>query len=390
MIKSAYSEQWINNLQIIKQAKRWLKSGMIGQDQFNAISESYKVPLFHPNLAIRILLFIATLFAASGASGVIILMFSGAGEIAISIISILFAVASFVILENVFINKNHYKSGVTEGIAYMACGFMIGGIGGLFDFDNITLIQLACLLVFSFAAFRYTDLILTLAFMFTFSWILFYHCYEAGGVFKNIIPFVFMIVFSGFYFLTQKYKRRDDLKLWFDNLLVLEVCSLILIYAGGNYLVVRELSVNMMDLVLEPGEDIPFAWLFMFFTIAIPLGYLWAGIINKNSVLIRVGLVTFAFSVYTWKYYFLPDYTEIFLMVAGGILIIAGVILIRSLKAVRKGFTSETLLTSAWADLNVEAFIISQTMGGNQPEKTSITETGGGGDSGGGGASSSF
>lgn len=106
--------------------------------------------------------------------------------------------------------------------------------------------------------------------------------------------------------------------------------------------------------------------------------------------MIRVGLVVFAFSVFTWRYYFLPDYTEIFLMVAGAILIIAGVILIRYMKEVRKGFTSENLLSSAWADLHVEAFIISQTMGGNQPERTNITETGGGGDSGGGGASTSF
>jgi len=390
MINSAYSVQWVSNLQLIKQAKRWYKSGMIEQDQFNTISEAYKVPLFHPNIVIRILLFIATLFATSGASGVIILMFSEGGEIMISIICILFAIASFIILERVFIKKNHYKSGVTEGIAYMACGFMIGGIGGLFDFDNITVIQLACLLIFSFASFRYLDLLLMLAFMVTFSWILFYQCYEAGGVFKHIIPFVFMIVFSGFYFLIRKYKKRNDLTLWIDNLLVLEVCSLILIYAGGNYLVVRELSVNMMDLVLEPGEDIPFAWLFIFFTIALPVGYFWAGIKTRNSVLIRVALGVIAFSVFTVKYYFLPDNTEVFMMIVGGMLIMAGIILLRYLKQLRNGFTSENLLNSAWANLNVEAFIISQTMGGNQPEKINITETGGGGDSGGGGASSSF
>jgi len=153
---------------------------------------------------------------------------------------------------------------------------------------------------------------------------------------------------------------------------------------------VRELSVNMMDLVLEPGEDIPFAWLFMFFTVAIPVGYLWAGIKARNSVLIRVALGVIAFSVFTMKYYFLPDNTEVFLMIAGGILIMAGIILLRYLKQLRNGFTSENLLTSSWANLNVEAFIISQTMGGNQPDKIEVNETGGGGRSGGGGASSSF
>jgi len=77
-------------------------------------------------------------------------------------------------------------------------------------------------------------------------------------------------------------------------------------------------------------------------------------------------------------------------MIAGGMLIMAGIILLRYLRQLRNGFTSENLLTSSWANLNVEAFIISQTMGGNQPDKIEVNETGGGGRSGGGGASSSF
>jgi uncharacterized membrane protein YgcG len=318
------------------------------------------------------------------------LLFSEAGENFISVICIAFGVLEFVILERTFIAKNHFKSGVTEAIAYMACGFVIGGIAMLVDFDNITLIQLTCLMVFAFAAFRYLDVLLTFAFMFTFSWIIFYHCYEAEGIFRSIIPFVFMIVFSGFYYLIRKFSKRDELKLWTDNLLVLETCSLALVYAGGNYYVVRELSVNMMNLVLEPGQDIPFAWLFYFFTVSIPVVYLWAGIKNKNVVLIRMGLVTFAFSVFTYKYYFLPDYLEVFLLVAGGMLIVAVIMLMQFLKVERNGFTSENIFSSAWADLNVEAFIISQTMGGNQPEQIDMKETGGGGRTGGGGASTSF
>jgi uncharacterized membrane protein YidH (DUF202 family) len=317
------------------------------------------------------------------------LLFSDAEDTVIAIVLIAFGFAAFMILERAFIRNNHYKSGVTEGIAYMACGLVIVGVAMLVDFDEITLIQLTCLVVFAFAAFRYLDLMLTLAFMFTLSWMIFYHSFEAGGVFKSIIPFVFMITFSGFYFFIRKFKT-DNLKLWSDNLLILEVCSLVLIYAGGNYLVVRELSVEMMDLVVEPGEDIPFALLFYFFTVAIPTGYLWAGIKTKNVVLIRVGLVTLAFSVYTFQHYFLSDYIEIFLMIAGGLLIIATILFMRNLKEIRNGFTSENILSSSWANLNVEAFIISQTMGGNQPEKVEVKETGGGGSSGGGGASTSF
>jgi hypothetical protein len=388
-MKSAYNQEWIYSLHVIKQAKLWLKHNLIRPEQFNAINDSYKTPLFHPNLAIRILLFIATLIAASGVSGLGMLLFSDAEDTTIAIALILFGLASFMILERAFIRNNHYKSGVTEAIIYLACGFVVMGVAMLVDFDLITLIQLTCLLVCAFAAFRYLDIILTLAVMFTLSWMIFYHCFEAGGIFKNIIPFVFMITFSGFYFLVRKFKT-DDLKLWSDNLLILEVCCLVLVYAGGNYLVVRELSLEMMDLVVEPGEDIPFAFLFYFCTVAVPAVYLFAGIKTKNVVLIRVGLVTLAFSFFTFQRYFLSQYAEIFLMVAGSLLILGAIILMRYLKEIRNGFTSENILSSAWANLNMEAFIISQTMGGNQPEKIEVKETGGGGRSGGGGASTSF
>jgi uncharacterized membrane protein YgcG len=145
-----------------------------------------------------------------------------------------------------------------------------------------------------------------------------------------------------------------------------------------------------MGVVLEPDQDIPFAVLFYFFTLAIPLLYLFVGIKSKNIVLMRAGMVSLGFSVYTFKHYFLPDFTEVFLIVTGSLLIITVIALMRYLKAIKGGFTSENILSSAWADLNAEAFIISQTMGGNQPEKIETNETGGGGSSGGGGASTSF
>jgi hypothetical protein len=390
MNKSAYNELWVNSLHIIKEAKLWLKHGFINPAQFDAISESYRTPLFHPNIAIRVLLFIATLIATSGISGLVMLLFSDAGETAISMVCILFGVGAFIILEKYFIGNKHYKSGVTEGVAYMACGFIIVDVGIMTDFDQVLLIQLITLIVFGFAAFRYLDLLLTFAFMVIFSWTIFYHLYEAEGIFRNTIPFFFIITFSGFYFSIRKLMKRSHLKLWRPNLLMLEVCSLLLIYAGGNYLVVRELTVNLMSMSLEPEQDIPFAWLFYFLTLSIPLLYLTAGIKSKNIGLIRVGLVTLGFSVYTFKHYFLPDYTEVFLMTIGGLLVMVAIVFMRHLKELKHGFTSENILSSTWADLNVEAVIISQTVGGNQPDKMEVKKTGGGGSTGGGGASTSF
>jgi uncharacterized membrane protein YgcG len=168
-----------------------------------------------------------------------------------------------------------------------------------------------------------------------------------------------------------------------------EALSLLLIYAAGNYLVVRELSIELMDLFLEEGNDIPFAYIFYALTVLIPIGYLYFGIKHKDIVLLRVSLLVLAFSVFTFKYYYGFGHPEITLTVAGIVLLVITILLLNYLKTIRYGFTRENILGEKWANVNAEAFIISQTMGGNQvttPEQFK----GGGGGFGGGGATGSF
>jgi hypothetical protein len=388
-MNSAFNSLLVYHLAVIKEAKRWAKHNFISDEQFIKISEEYKTPFYHPNMIIRILLFVATLFALSGMSGILGLMFAQTGKTVIYFGCIVYGIGSFIALEKIFIANNHFKSGVTEAVMYHACAFTIGGVTGLVDFNSPQLLLFSCLVVFSFAAFRYLDLLTTVAAMGSLAGILFYNCFEAGGIFKQIIPFIFIVSFAALFILMKKLKSKKELKIWFDNLLALEVICLVLVYSSGNYLVVRELSVNLMDLDLSEGENIPFAFLFYLLTVGMPIGYLYFGIKNKDRVLLRVSLIVLAFSVFTFKYYYSLGHTEITLMIAGTLLIGSAIGLMRYLKIMRNGFTGENILSSKWATLNVEAFVISQTMGGNQPEATQTT-TGGGGSFGGGGSSESF
>jgi len=389
-MKNAYNNPWVYNLAVIKETKRWARHNYITDAQFVKISEEYKVPFYHPNLIIRILLFIATLLALSGVTGLFFLFVAEAGTVGISTMCIVYGIGSFVVLEKFFISKNHYKSGVTEAILYHACGFTIGGIAGLSDFDSTQLLLIACLVVFSFSAIRYLDLITTLAAIVSFAALLFYNCFEAGGIYKQIIPFVFIFSFSAIYFITKKVQKSSNLNVWSNNLLLVEAISLLLIYVSGNYLVVRELSVNLMELELTEGADIPFAFLFYFLTVFIPLLFLYVGIKNKDMVLLRVSLLVLACSVFTFKYYYSLGHTEITLTFAGVFLIGITIALMHYLNVIRNGFTRENLLSEKWQSMNAEAFIISQTMGGNQSVNQDGGQSGGGGDSGGGGATTGF
>jgi hypothetical protein len=388
-MKHAYNDTWLYNLAVVKETKRWMKQQLITQEQFQKISETYTSSFYHPNFIIRILLFVATLFALSGVTGFFFLMIMEISEKTIATGCIVYGAVSFVFLEKVFIENNrHYKSGVNEALLYHACGFTIGGIMGIVDFnEHVGLF--ACLIVLSFAAYRYLDLLCTIAAVLSFAGILFYEFYNMGGIFQQIIPFVFILFFVLLYLLVKKFKKNADLKSWANNLLIVEFMSLLFIYAAGNYLVVRELSVGMLDLNLEEGQDIPFAFIFYGLTVLVPIGYLYLGIKNKDMVLLRVSLLAIAFSAFTFKFYFSLGHPEITLTAAGIVLTVTAIFLLNYLKVMRHGFTRENILTEKWSNLNAEAFIISQTMGGN---RVTVNEQlkGGGGGFGGGGASGGF
>ena len=93
----------------------------ITAEQFTKIGEEYKSPLYHPNLIIRILLFIATLFALSGMSGILGAMFWQIGETFIYFGCIVYGIGSFVALEKMFIaNTPLGRRGQPEDIAKAA------------------------------------------------------------------------------------------------------------------------------------------------------------------------------------------------------------------------------------------------------------------------------
>jgi uncharacterized membrane protein YgcG len=388
-MRSAYNETWLLNLEVIKETKRWLNAKFIEKVQFNVIAESHPSSFYHPNFIIRILIFIATLLGLSGVTGLFALMILDTNQVVISIGCLIYGIGSFVFVDQSIIkNSKHYKSGLTEALIYHACGFTIGGFAGLVDFSTVPVL-LFSLGILSFAAYRYLDLLTTIAAFFSLAYLIFFQLYEFGDIFQQIIPFAFILVFVPIYLLSKRWKSKDHLAIWSNNLVIIESLSLLMIYLAGNYLVVRELSVNLMDSPLAEGEDIPFAFLFYGLTVLIPVAYLYVGINNKDIVILRTSLFVLAFSVFTFKFYYGFDHPEITLTISGIILLGITLFLFNYLKTIRNGFTREHLISEKWNSMNAEAFIISQTLGGNQV-KVDDSFQGKGGEFGGGGSSGSF
>jgi hypothetical protein len=386
---SSYNTTWLRNLAILKEAKTWVKSNIISADQFQSIAHEYPSAFYHPNIIIRILLFIATWIAIGGIAGLFVLVVGGASEATISILCIVYGLASLSILEKLLIqNGRHYKSGVTEAILYQALGFIIGGIGGLTDFNEHVML-LSCIIICLIAAIRYHDLLLTASAFVSLGAFVFYELYQAGDLTQQIIPLIMLVVFTPLYFFISQLKSNKETELWHHCLVTAEVLTLCALCLAGNYMVVRELSIELINADLAPEEEIPLAFLFYALTVFIPLTYLYFGIRRKNIVLLRVTILALTFAVFTFKHYFLPENNEIFLTVSGALLLVISIALFRHLKEPKNGFTRNQLIMDKLANLNAEAFIISQTMGGNEVTAEPKPH-GGGGTFGGGGASGEF
>lgn len=388
----AYDLDELTKKVTVSKAKEWYKSGVITELQWTNIKATYANELFSPNPVIRILLFLVSLFGLSMSLGFFTVFFSSFFEVfemnymyAIRVAIFAYGALLLYLGEKIFFkDKKHYKSGVTEAIVYIAYSFLYFGLLGESQSDE--LVYYATGLIFLiFITLRYHDILTLVGAITCFALALF----SAFSALLPLIPFVMMLSFSGLFVGSQLLQKKANPLIWEDHFIIIDSLALLLIYLGGNYFVVHELSVEMMDLQLSAGEDIPFAFLFYGFTVLIPIGYMTWGILKKSILFIRVSLLTLALTVFTLKYYFSLGHPEITITFAGAVLIGISVSLMKYLKTSRNGFTRDQLITSKWDNAEMSAFIASQTLGGHQLNN-SEGFSGQGGEFGGGGASGSF
>lgn len=69
----AYPTSWVESVATTKEAKRWLGSGIITDDQYKAIRARYTTDVYHPTLFIRIALFFFTYLCVGAAYGLLFL-----------------------------------------------------------------------------------------------------------------------------------------------------------------------------------------------------------------------------------------------------------------------------------------------------------------------------
>jgi hypothetical protein len=362
----AYDLKELENRKVIADSRDLYKSRFLSQEQWQQIQTTFVCKLYTPSFFMKILFFILAIIGMFTIMGPFALALGDIGIGGYRFLSLILGSVILFFTEKVLIReKNHYKSGITEAGMFAGLSFIAFATMG-FESENVIMYLIGGLVLSLVAAVRYLNLVGLVLGLFFFGWILFYTSMEAGGLIQALLPFTFMAAFALVYFLSRWGEAKID-NIVFDNQFILsQAIALLMFYMAGNYFVVRELSVNLMDLSLLDGQDIPFAFMFYIFTAAIPFAYLYWGIRHRSLLFLRVGLLTIALSVITLKYYFSLGMPVVTITISGALLIGIALGVMKYLKQPRSGFTRELIFKDKWMTNDVTGFVASQTLGGNK------------------------
>ncbi|CAG5068663.1 hypothetical protein DYBT9623_01395 [Dyadobacter sp. CECT 9623] len=378
MIK-AYNNTWVTNLYIRETAAGWVSKNLLTTEQEAQIQKAFPEHFYRPGIFVTIGLFFFASIACSFFAGFLSLFFlDGFSDGAFGIFSIICAIAFLAALEFVIRDRKLFHSGIDNALLYAAVGAVISSFFLIIEGERPWLYCFLSLFILVPALLRYADLLLAAVTYFTAAALIALILTESA-LGKALLPFAFMI----FSFLSYMLVSRSTSIYYHKCQQILEVLSLATLYLAGNYFVVREGNALLND--LPASTQVAFAYLFYFFTAAIPIAYICLGLKKYNRVLFVTGLLALGASIVTYRTYFLQLTISQELTLAGTFLIIVAVLAIRYLKNPKKGISDEPEAKRKFAYL--EAIVAAEVLG-QAPQENGIQF--GEGNFGGGGAGEAY
>ncbi|TDO83165.1 hypothetical protein EV143_102430 [Flavobacterium chryseum] len=380
-----HDKNLLNNVALVEEADTLKSGGFISKEQKDLIKKELPVFKSQSNLLVRLGFFLLGSFLYSSMCSAISLVALSGEEFYFKICFYIFAVIGFVGSE-MLANRKYYGHGLDD--AFILGGIMNVGVAIAITTDGYELVIAVFVAIASFVMYRrYLHLLSLLVFCLAASAVLFYGLFEFGAIGKTILPFIAMLFAAGFYFFTKKSIDNLTQVYYYKGLLLANSFCLVLFYLSCNYLVVRELSVLLLDNEIFPGTDIPFAVFFYAFTFIVPVLYLVQALRTKDRIMLWISFLAIGFSIFTIRFYYSVLPIETALTLGGLVLFTIAYFSIRKLKEQESGLTFKPdRIKNSDAFLNAEALIVASTFGmkpGVKPENSPM-EFGGGGFSGGG------
>jgi hypothetical protein len=387
----AYNHTSLDNLMINEEVRHALAHDLISKEEADAIGKAYPVKLYRPNLFIRIGLFLLTVVIVFMGLGLFALITHSDSETGFGILTLVFSLLNYAALEFIIYDKAHFRSGMNDALIWLSMGFMVTAVNLLFSSVPALAQSVLIFILALYFLLRFGNVLMgALAFV-SFLAIVFYSLIPLGNIAKMTMPFLLMAVSLLVYWLMRKQKHNNRLRHYKACCTVIEIIALIILYAAGNYFVVREVSNSMFDLYLKEGESIPGGWFFWITTVLLPFIYIFRGIQKKDVILLRTGLLLIAAIVFTIRYYHHVAPLEITLTISGILMILIAYGITKYLTPPKYGFTHAIPNDPQLAGLfQLESLVVTETFHQATPVEPEKHFDFGGGSSGGGGATGNF
>lgn len=385
----AYRSNDLYNKIVIEQASDAFLAGAINEDPFKKIIQSHRSALYTPNYFIRIAMAVLSAVAVLFSSALLGVVFHPDSTAAIIMLMLFMALLCYGCLELFVKEKRYYNAGI-DNLLMLAAAGCITGTFLVTDYWHQNLAASgAAILICLWMTLRFTDAFMAmLAYVALMVFVYFFYT-GLGSFAMATVPLVLMMVSAILHFAMTKLQKKETLLFYHSCCKWVLVLTLFSFYASGNYFIVKELGDSLFGVTDGASSALPFGWLFWIFTVAIPPAYIVYGIVKKNLVFIRTGLVLIAAAVFTVRYYYDIMSAELLMFIAGTLLVAIGYALIKALHTPRLGFTANKPLTANKDVLNIEALIIAQTFAKGTAAENSGVQFGGG-SGGGGGATGNY
>ncbi|MBF0694159.1 MAG: hypothetical protein IR153_03760 [Flavobacterium sp.] len=385
---TAVDRNLLENELLQTETRNLVGRNLMSELQQQKVVENLKVPQINRNYWLRILFFGLGLFAYGSSSGLLTTLtlevFPGNYEIVLLIGGLIGVVCT-----ELLCRSGYYRQGLDDAFLLSAQCQLIFGFGIITE--NVLLTSIAAFFIGLIFFFRYVNSLSGLIAIVGFTAIFVALIMEYKILPVATLPFVMFLVSMMIYAVYSSFYLSDQSLIYRNRMYLIKIFSLLLFYFSVNYLVVRELSESLLNVVLKPGEDISFSWVFYILTFLIPIAFVIVGVKMRDRMMLYAGMLTFAFSVFTIRFYYEFMPVETLVLICGLMLLGAAYFSIMKIRHRVSGLSflpdnsddNESLMVA-------QAIIANSVTSQEQPATADSPIKFGGGGFSGGGAGESF
>lgn len=313
----AYNKTELENFFLADEAEKLYNKKFLSKKRLSELTSQLMQLKSSSNVLFRFGFYLLGNFLFSTVIGAFSVIILAIGTERFEIMAFFYAAVAYVGLE-ILVKLKFFRHGLDDSFILISQIAFLIGVG--ITSESVSVVFAIMIIIGLFFAIRFMHSIsAVLAYMGLLG------LFSSAIIEHNLLPkfylsFVCFIIAVLVYFTAVYFRKKENLYPYFKTLDTIRMVTLLLGYLAVNYLVVREIASELIDLEVSLDSDIPFATVFYGLTFLIPLVYFFFGIKRKDKIILYAGLITLVLGFSSIRYYYSILPLE-YVMVFGGLLL---------------------------------------------------------------------